>query len=140
MLQRLFSAFPGGWPGAGLLLLRTVLGVTAGAQGAFYVVSPARSLPESLTLGILLCAAGLGIVIGFLTPATGGVTALIMGGTGLSWLPPPSPNLIDSRLTAILTVCVATALVFLGPGALSLDARLFGRREIIIPASHSRKP
>jgi hypothetical protein len=31
------------------------------------------------------------------------------------------------------------AVVFLGPGAFSLDARLFGRREIIIPPV-SRSP
>jgi uncharacterized membrane protein YphA (DoxX/SURF4 family) len=35
-------------------------------------------------------------------------------------------------------VAVAVALVLLGPGALSLDARLFGRREIIFP--HERRP
>ena len=28
---------------------------------------------------------------------------------------------------------MAAAIVFLGPGAFSVDARLFGRREIIIP-------
>ncbi len=31
---------------------------------------------------------------------------------------------------------ILVALVFLGPGAFSLDARLFGRREIIIPGTH----
>jgi hypothetical protein len=33
----------------------------------------------------------------------------------------------------------AVALALLGPGAFSLDGRLFGRREIVIPPS-SRKP
>jgi hypothetical protein len=32
---------------------------------------------------------------------------------------------------------ISIALVCLGPGAFSLDARLFGRREIIIPDSAS---
>jgi hypothetical protein len=33
---------------------------------------------------------------------------------------------------------MSLALVLLGPGAFSLDARLFGRREIIIPVG--RRP
>jgi hypothetical protein len=36
-------------------------------------------------------------------------------------------------LSAALVALIAAALVLLGPGALSLDARWFGRREIIIP-------
>ena len=47
--------------------------------------------------------------------------------------PVPVPNLFDEKLSAILAAIIAVAIVFLGPGAFSLDARLFGRREIIIP-------
>jgi hypothetical protein len=38
-----------------------------------------------------------------------------------------------SALTAFHLAATSAALVLLGPGAFSLDARLFGRREIIIP-------
>lgn len=131
-LQGLFSAFPGGRPGAGLLLLRTVLGITAGLQGTFYFAGGSSS-PGHLTLGIVLIASGFCILIGFLTPATGGLTALVFAGMAMAWVPLPQTGVIDSGVTAILTACVAVSLVFLGPGALSLDARLFGRREIIIP-------
>jgi hypothetical protein len=40
-----------------------------------------------------------------------------------------------SALTAFTLAAISAALVLLGPGAFSLDARLFGRREIIIPES-----
>jgi hypothetical protein len=38
-----------------------------------------------------------------------------------------------STLGAFNLAAISAALVLLGPGAFSLDARLFGRREIIIP-------
>ncbi len=38
-----------------------------------------------------------------------------------------------SALAAFNLAAMSAALVLLGPGAFSLDARLFGRREIIIP-------
>jgi hypothetical protein len=54
--------------------------------------------------------------------------------SGFSFLPaPPVANLADSKLAVILIAIVATAIACLGPGAFSADARLFGRREIIIP-------
>jgi hypothetical protein len=48
------------------------------------------------------------------------------------WPPPEASGLVD-RLAAVILLVDAAALALLGPGALSLDARLFGRREIIIP-------
>jgi uncharacterized membrane protein YphA (DoxX/SURF4 family) len=89
--------------------------------------------PGLIALGVVLIAAGLCVLIGFITPGASALAALITGGMAISWLPFPTHGLIDSRLPAILTACVAAALVSLGPGALSLDAKLFGRREIIIP-------
>ena len=47
-----------------------------------------------------------------------------------------TPSLLSSIAHLNLAI-VSVALVLLGPGALSLDARLFGRREIIIP-DHKR--
>jgi hypothetical protein len=38
-----------------------------------------------------------------------------------------------SASAAFNLAAISAALVLLGPGAFSLDARLFGRREIIIP-------
>ena len=42
-----------------------------------------------------------------------------------------------STLAAFNLAAISAALVLLGPGAFSLDARLFGRREIIIPEGRS---
>jgi hypothetical protein len=44
-----------------------------------------------------------------------------------------APGTFESKRQASFAVAAAVAIVLTGPGALSLDARLFGRREIVIP-------
>lgn len=72
-------------------------------------------------------------MIGFLTPLAATLVALGVLGVAFSWVPAPTSNLFDTKLPAVLAAVISLAILFLGPGALSLDARLFGRREIIIP-------
>ncbi len=83
--------------------------------------------------GMVGLAAGAALLIGVLTPIAGTVLGLGALGIGFSMFAVPVPNLFDEKLSAVLTAIIALAIVFLGPGAYSLDARLFGRREIIIP-------
>ncbi len=83
--------------------------------------------------GLLAAAGGASLVIGFLTPVAGAAAALAGIGIVLWWPLPTRPFLLDGRLAAALMVAMAAAVVLLGPGSLSLDARLFGRREITIP-------
>lgn len=49
------------------------------------------------------------------------------------WLHPTVPEILAARLPVVFVIVVSSAVVCLGPGAYSIDARLFGRREIIIP-------
>ncbi len=82
-------------------------------------------------VGLLAVSSGASLLIGFLTPGAGAVAGLTIFAIAVSWLPvPPAGPLLD-RVGALCVAAVAAALVLLGPGALSLDARLFGRREII---------
>jgi uncharacterized membrane protein YphA (DoxX/SURF4 family) len=88
----------------------------------------------------LSLASGASLLLGFLTPLAGVVVGVGSASSTLSWLPAPTQNLLDSSLATIFMVIMAAAIVFLGPGAFSLDCRLFGRREIFIPpASRSSK-
>lgn len=88
--------------------------------------------------GLLGLAAGASLLAGFLTPVAGAIVGFGALGVAFSVLSAPAPNLFDSRLSAILAGIIGAAIVFLGPGAFSLDARMFGRREIIIPPSPRR--
>ena len=130
-MQRYFSTFPGSWPGVGLLLLRVVVGGAATIQGAVHLTH--MNEPNALMgiSGALAVVSGLALVAGFLTPVSGAVAGLTIMVIA-TWTPPDTSVLID-RLAALFVVVDAAALALLGPGALSMDARLFGRREITIP-------
>jgi hypothetical protein len=118
-LQRLFSTFANGFPGIGLLLQRVV---TAAALGCFVY---ARLHATSHTPAALLwidAGAALLLLGGLWTPVAGAVVAgcelwIIVIGGGEFWLP-----LVLATLGATLAI--------IGPGALSIDALLFGRKQI----------
>jgi uncharacterized membrane protein YphA (DoxX/SURF4 family) len=93
-------------------------------------------------LGSLAMAAGLSLLAGLLTPIAAAVTVLWgLGAAGMwtSVVLATCPNLFQCKLSVALLVAIAAAIGLLGPGAFSLDARLFGLREIIIPPSRSPK-
>jgi uncharacterized membrane protein YphA (DoxX/SURF4 family) len=132
-LQRLFSTFPGGRHGVGLLLLRLAVAITAVIQGGFYLAGAGNGpLPLSVIGGVMTLS-GVALIAGFFTPLAGTLVGLVVAGTAALWIPPPSVNLFDTPLPTLLTAIMTVSVVILGPGALSVDARLFGRREIIIP-------
>jgi uncharacterized membrane protein YphA (DoxX/SURF4 family) len=132
-LQRLFSTFPDSWPGVALLLLRAIVGLTAIVQGFLYLSRGGRSSAGGLLFGALLAISGVCLMIGFLTPIASIVAGIGCVASNISWLPAPVTTLFDGRLVSLEMVVMAVSIALLGPGAFALDARLFGRREIVIP-------
>ena len=118
----------------GMLLLRVAIGATAVVQGGAYLTEPGSGSSASLA-GLIVIASGVSLLIGFLTPVGGVLMALATIGIARSWVPPAASNLFNTPLPAFLVVIIAAAITLMGPGALSVDRRLFGRREIIIPHS-----
>jgi uncharacterized membrane protein YphA (DoxX/SURF4 family) len=114
--------FPPGGPGIGLLLLR----ISVAATFVLIVTNQTGlSSIHPLFVGALLLS--LCLAIGVLTPYLSFVVcvyALVnLFGAG---------SRLDELLFASLMLNAA-ALAFLGPGAYSVDARLFGRRVVVVP-------
>jgi uncharacterized membrane protein YphA (DoxX/SURF4 family) len=121
-LQRLFSTFPNGRPGAGLLLLR----LAVGASLIMERIPAIGVIPQSFgfEVRVALVCVGVSLLCGLWTPVTGSVAAFI------ELLLTFSQSGGDA--THILLVILSTSLALLGPGAWSVDAHLFGRKRIEI--------
>ena len=102
-------------------------------QGAAYLAG--RSTPSLRTwaLGLAALAGGALLVVGFLTPVVGVLIGAGNAALALFRVPEAVATVPVSPPYLLFVCAVAIAIVMLGPGAYSLDARLFGRREIIIP-------
>jgi len=132
-LQKLFSTFPDGLPGFGLILLRFVIGLRLAIQGAYTIGTPSGAPIGAWAIGLVAFVVGAALLIGFLTPLAGVSSAIINAANGISLIVGSGAAPHDKAWIEIDLVVMSIALVLLGPGAFSLDAHLFGRREIIIP-------
>lgn len=127
--------FPGGWSGIALLLLRVVVGMSLAFQGAGYFADWTSLTFKTLTIGALCIASGTCLVAGLLTPFACTFTVLSCIGFSSSWLPLPAHDVLSGNLVIVNMTVMAIVIAVLGPGAFSLDSRMFGRREIVIPPS-----
>ena len=119
-MQRLFSTFANGWPGLGLLIQRLVLGIALLYHGiALLSSTPAVGPVVPQLIGGAL---GLFILAGLWTPAMGTLVAVVQ-----AWIALTGAG--DESVPIILAALGGT-LAMIGPGAWSIDARLFGRKYI----------
>jgi hypothetical protein len=125
-VRRLFSTFAHGAPGAGLLLIRVVFGTTL-----VYKAAVALTGKSGLVVDLAHClpgALGLLLLVGLWTPLAGTLIAI-----DAVWQACSDPSLGWQSLSL---GAVGGALALLGPGAWSIDARLFGWKRIEIPKEH----
>ena len=132
-MQRLFSTFPHGSPGIGLLLLRMGAAAVLIVQGMACLAVRHSGTWGTWAVGATEILSGTLLVIGLMTPLAGVLGAIGTAGAALSWFPWPMPFPSGTGIGSVLRVIVMVGIVLLGPGAISADAVLFGRREITIP-------
>ena len=115
-----------------MLLLRAVFAGALLVQGMCYLREPDLT-PGGIAVGVLSLGGGTLILVGLVTPIAGALVAIAGIGVSSSLLPSCTPFLFNWGMPLIFAASILVAIIILGPGAFSLDARLFGRREIIIP-------
>ena len=111
--------FPGGWPGAGLLvLLAAAIPLLLRGFGFWGVPH------DGLFAGFIAIGVGSLLLAGLWTPVAGGLRAIIEVWTIFARETAPSMH--------VLLAALGASLVMLLPGAWSVDAQLFGRKRIDI--------
>jgi hypothetical protein len=119
IVQRLFSMFPRGGPGIALLLLRISVAATLLLSLAG---RPDPSFFHWLFAGAVLVS--IALAIGIFTPVVSSIVCVyaiadLLIGLRFDWL-------------VVSLVLNSIALALLGPGAYSLDARLFGLKVMVM--------
>ena len=121
-VQRLFSLFANGWPGGGLLIQRLLVGA-----GLLYCAIQCLSASSVCGFAVLQgigALAGILLVAGLWTPLVGVLAAFIE-----VWIAVSASG--NAAIPAGLAV-LALTLAMIGPGAWSVDARLYGRKRIAV--------
>jgi putative oxidoreductase len=119
-VQRLFFMFPAGWPGVGLLFLRSSVAIALLVEAYCH-----RQHPPSWMQGAAIVLSTT-LFAGYLTPISAAIGLLLHA---LIWSRLGAAN----AATAIVVSLDVIALALLGPGAYSIDSFRFGRRVVAVP-------
>ena len=118
-MQRLFTTFADSWPGFGLLVQRLVTGIALLHDGT--VLFKKTATAATIAPHAMEAALAIFIMIGLWTPFAGALIAVVEVWTVLAY--PGDPEM------ATLLGALGATLAMIGPGAFSIDARLFGRKH-----------
>lgn len=128
--------YPAHLAGAALFGLRCALGLTLVAESWRRMPPPLLdATAASAHLALMLC--GLALVFGVLSPVCSIVVALRHAHVVTVAVPGTAPP--DMWAPAVIAITAALTVAAVGPGAFSVDARLFGRHRIVILSRNRRE-
>ena len=133
-MQRLFSTFPDGWPGYGLLLLRIGIGIALTGIGIHNFMTGVKE-PIAIVPEFVAVIGGMFLLSGFWTPITG--TLIVIDELWIAFSVASSQR--DGQWIHVFLAVLAAGTAMVGPGAWSIDALRFGRKRFDI-GSKDRKP
>ena len=122
-MQRLFSTFADGWPGGGLLFQRLMTGTILLYCGITHLSKATQFVP--ITPHMIGAGAGILLLAGLWTPIGGAIVTVVELWIVLSRVGDP--------LVSLMLAILGATLAMIGPGAWSIDARLFGRKHLEPP-------
>jgi len=138
-MHKIFPRFIDGSPAWGLLVLRVVFGAAMIMHGLPKIQDPMHwmdKMPHAAPpllqaiAAVFECGGGAALILGFITPLVALVglfhffTAYWMAHRGLPWIGGKASAELPS-----LYFTVMSALLLAGPGKISIDALLFGRKR-----------
>jgi uncharacterized membrane protein YphA (DoxX/SURF4 family) len=138
VLNVLVKFYPDGVPGYGVALVRLWIGTVLLAQAAGWAPFAGNSLAGFEPSLVLEAVAGVMLLAGFLTPI---VSVLVLTVIVIEIIQRAATNadlgsLVgswESSLPIVLSI-----LLFMGPGAYSIDAHVFGRRFLTVRGQNFR--
>ena len=121
-MQRLLGTFPNRSAGLALLILRLAV--------ATALISSARLCPgpETEVLLALSRIAAVLIIVGWYTPLA--ATSAVVVSLCTFWV--CREPVVDTLRINLLMIAILVAIGLLGAGAYSVDARLYGRRKLVV--------
>jgi putative oxidoreductase len=116
-----------------LLLLRLTLGAELGWCTFAHLVPSQNAGSLLIAVAALAIVCALAIFAGYLTRMASLLAAGLIIAAAFSSVAWVSGDVIASRTSSGFAAVIAIALACMGPGAFSIDALLYGHREIVIP-------
>jgi hypothetical protein len=120
-MQKLFSTFRAGTVGTALLVLRVLIAATYIVDGTAHL-----ALVTSFWIWLIFAMPAFCLCLGLVTPYCATLCLLVqlvvLVATGSS-----------DKFHLATSMLMSGVLALSGPGAYSLDARIFGRRRLVLP-------
>lgn len=119
--------------GVGLLLFRLVVGAVTVSFAVRWIAGAAERTAYVWLIGLISTICGVMLVVGFMTLAAGVLASITIVAITFPGGEVSLPVFSGAAILNLVVAMLALGLAMTGPGAFSIEGRLYGRREIVVP-------